>query len=190
MTVSVLTLTFISIDRWYAICYPLRFKSTTSRAKKAICIIWTIALTFGNSFFFLLYQSQFFFLSSTNQSIIYLSVLSSKDIPDLIVMTTRRDTAVRYESMTMLFTQCSPSWSIQSQRTFTILKLILLYTAPLMFMSFAYCQIVRVLWRNDIPGHNRESLDGVCDVYILVDSSIKRDIHDRKLYDRCTLPFQ
>ncbi|XP_058792094.1 orexin/Hypocretin receptor type 1-like [Phymastichus coffea] len=125
VTVSVLTLTFISIDRWYAICYPLRFKSTTGRAKTAIFIIWAVALTF--------------------------------DIPDLIVMTTRRDTAAYYASVTVLFTQCSPSWSIHSQRTFTILKFILLYTAPLTFMSFAYCQIIRVLWRNDIPGHHNLS---------------------------------
>ncbi|XP_011501118.1 PREDICTED: orexin receptor type 2-like [Ceratosolen solmsi marchali] len=55
---------------------------------------------------------------------------------------------------TILFTQCGPTWSNESQITFTIIKLILLYTGPLMFMSFAYCQIVRVLWRNDIPGHN------------------------------------
>ncbi|KAJ1520969.1 hypothetical protein ONE63_004043 [Megalurothrips usitatus] len=46
VTVSVLTLTFISIDRYYAICYPLKFKSTTSRAKKAIVLIWVLALLF------------------------------------------------------------------------------------------------------------------------------------------------
>ncbi|XP_065167250.1 orexin/Hypocretin receptor type 1-like [Atheta coriaria] len=44
VTVSVLTLTFISIDRWYAICYPLRFKSTTRRAQTAICVIWLVSL--------------------------------------------------------------------------------------------------------------------------------------------------
>ncbi|XP_017780791.1 PREDICTED: orexin receptor type 2-like [Nicrophorus vespilloides] len=46
VTVSVLTLTFISIDRWYAICYPLKFRSTTGRAKTAIGIIWFLALLF------------------------------------------------------------------------------------------------------------------------------------------------
>ncbi|XP_013787853.1 orexin receptor type 2-like [Limulus polyphemus] len=40
VSVSVLTLTFISLDRWYAICYPLRFKSTTARAKTVILLIW------------------------------------------------------------------------------------------------------------------------------------------------------
>jgi len=42
-----LTLTFISVDRWYAICFPLKFKSTTSRAKKSIALIWVLALAFG-----------------------------------------------------------------------------------------------------------------------------------------------
>ncbi|XP_047540080.1 orexin/Hypocretin receptor type 1-like [Vanessa atalanta] len=47
VTVSVLTLTFISVDRWYAICFPLKFKSTTSRAKTAILIIWVLSLLFN-----------------------------------------------------------------------------------------------------------------------------------------------
>ncbi|KAG6460120.1 hypothetical protein O3G_MSEX011786 [Manduca sexta] len=48
VTVSVLTLTFISVDRWYAICFPLKFKSTTSRAKTAILIIWILSLSFNS----------------------------------------------------------------------------------------------------------------------------------------------
>ena len=41
---SVLTLSCISIERWYAICHPLKFRSTPSRAKLMICIIWCLAL--------------------------------------------------------------------------------------------------------------------------------------------------
>ncbi|XP_054713537.1 orexin receptor type 2-like [Uloborus diversus] len=47
VSVSVLTLSFISVDRWYAICHPLQFKSTASRAKKAIALIWLVALGLG-----------------------------------------------------------------------------------------------------------------------------------------------
>ncbi|CAG0881065.1 unnamed protein product [Cyprideis torosa] len=43
VTVSVLTLTFISIDRCYAVCSPLKFKSTEGRAKWAILVIWIVA---------------------------------------------------------------------------------------------------------------------------------------------------
>nr|QRN45465.1 allatotropin receptor [Carausius morosus] len=46
VAVSVLTLTFISVDRWYAICFPLQFRSTTKRAKVAIIVIWLLALSF------------------------------------------------------------------------------------------------------------------------------------------------
>lgn len=40
VTVSVLTLTFISIDRWYAICFPLQYVSTNGRAWCSVGLIW------------------------------------------------------------------------------------------------------------------------------------------------------
>ncbi|ESO92447.1 hypothetical protein LOTGIDRAFT_52425, partial [Lottia gigantea] len=43
VSVSVLTLSAISIERWYAICHPLRFKSTLSRARNMIIIIWIVS---------------------------------------------------------------------------------------------------------------------------------------------------
>lgn len=47
MSVSVLTLTCISIDRWYAICRPLEFSSTKYRAKVTIGLIWLLSLLIG-----------------------------------------------------------------------------------------------------------------------------------------------
>lgn len=42
--------------------------------------------------------------------------------------------------------------------TFQVLKTILLFVVPLAFMSFAYYQIVRVLWSTEsIPGGRRET---------------------------------
>lgn len=46
VTVSILTLTFISIDRWYAIVFPLRYKPQPGRAVIYIAIIWTIGFLF------------------------------------------------------------------------------------------------------------------------------------------------
>ncbi|XP_016144642.1 orexin receptor type 2-like, partial [Sinocyclocheilus grahami] len=40
VSVSVLTLSCIAQDRWYAICHPLKFKSTAKRARKSIVLIW------------------------------------------------------------------------------------------------------------------------------------------------------
>ncbi|XP_053403183.1 orexin receptor type 2-like [Mercenaria mercenaria] len=40
ISVSVMTLCAISVERWYAICHPLRFHSTVRRARYIIAIIW------------------------------------------------------------------------------------------------------------------------------------------------------
>lgn len=44
ISVSVLTLTAISIDRYYAICHPLKFKSSLNQAKRMIALIWLVSL--------------------------------------------------------------------------------------------------------------------------------------------------
>uniref|UniRef100_A0A8C9RXK2 Orexin receptor type 2 n=2 Tax=Scleropages formosus TaxID=113540 RepID=A0A8C9RXK2_SCLFO len=41
--VSVLTLSCIAQDRWYAICHPLMFKSTARRARRSIILIWAVS---------------------------------------------------------------------------------------------------------------------------------------------------
>uniref|UniRef100_UPI00398EF5FD orexin receptor type 2 n=1 Tax=Pristiophorus japonicus TaxID=55135 RepID=UPI00398EF5FD len=43
VSVSVLTLSCIALDRWYAICHPLMFKSTAKRARNSIIMIWIIS---------------------------------------------------------------------------------------------------------------------------------------------------
>lgn len=43
VSVSVLTLSCIAQDRWYAICHPLKFKSTAKRARKSIVLIWVVS---------------------------------------------------------------------------------------------------------------------------------------------------
>lgn len=43
VSVSVLTLSCIAQDRWYAICHPLKFKSTAKRARRSIIMIWLVS---------------------------------------------------------------------------------------------------------------------------------------------------
>lgn len=43
VSVSVLTLSCIAQDRWYAICHPLKFKSTAKRARRSIILIWLVS---------------------------------------------------------------------------------------------------------------------------------------------------
>ncbi|XP_059610729.1 orexin/Hypocretin receptor type 1-like [Phlebotomus argentipes] len=122
VTVSVLTLTFISIDRWYAICFPLRYVSTNERAIGSIAFIWLVALI--------------------------------SDIPEFLTLTTQHK-QLRFGST--LFTQCVAQWDNQTEKNFHIARFVMLYTLPLLIMTIAYFQIVRVLWKSDtIPGH-RES---------------------------------
>ncbi|XP_010619904.1 orexin receptor type 1 isoform X1 [Fukomys damarensis] len=45
VSVAVLTLSFIALDRWYAICHPLLFKSTARRTRGSILGIWAVSLT-------------------------------------------------------------------------------------------------------------------------------------------------
>lgn len=44
MSVSVLTLTVISVERYYAICHPFHFKATSRRARTMILVVWIISL--------------------------------------------------------------------------------------------------------------------------------------------------
>ncbi|XP_057326555.1 orexin/Hypocretin receptor type 1-like isoform X1 [Microplitis mediator] len=118
VSVSILTLTFISIDRWYAICFPLEFKSTTKRAKKCICCIWLFSFIF--------------------------------DIPDLIFLQVT-PSLLKIESIYL--TRCERSWSVKTEKIFNFIVFAFLYFGPLLFMTYTYYQIIRVLRRSNIPGY-------------------------------------
>lgn len=92
--------------------------------------------------------------SNTLKIILFYSTLAVyvTDIPELIVLTTVKK---ELKVDVIYFTQCVPSWSYQAETTFNTLKIVLFYALPLLFMTVAYWQIVRVLWKSDnIPGHS------------------------------------
>ncbi|XP_066143019.1 orexin receptor type 2-like [Euwallacea fornicatus] len=112
VTVSILTLTYISIDRWYAFCYPLSFRTTTAKAQGAICIIWI--------------------LSTVCQ------------IPETYSLRT-----VPYQDFEIYLTQCVPAWGQKIDKIYFIVKTIIFFVLPLIFMSVAYTKIVMILWRSN-----------------------------------------
>ncbi|XP_074604426.1 orexin/Hypocretin receptor type 1-like isoform X1 [Brevipalpus obovatus] len=62
VSVSVYTLTFISIDRWCAICRPLKFKSTMRRTRVNIFFIWAASMI-------VLSPELFYFAEKQNQEL-------------------------------------------------------------------------------------------------------------------------
>lgn len=65
---------------------------------------------------------------------------------------------------TIYFTQCGPNWSKETDTIFLLVKMALLYAVPLVFMSFAYMQIIKVLWRS---GRARNHAFGNCTVLLI-----------------------
>jgi len=125
VSVSVLTLTFIAYDRYNAICRPLQFSTRRSKAAVVIGAIWTISSMVG--------------------------------IPDAISLQAqnfhfpKNDPCIQDDILWDL-TTCVPTWSESVDFSFTIVKGIVLYTLPLIFMSIGYYFIVKTLWRrNNIP---------------------------------------
>lgn len=72
------------------------------------------------------------------------------DIPEMIYVTTIPQVV---EIDTVLLTQCEPTWSMKTDTIFVILKMVLFYLIPLLFMSIAYLQIIRVLWKSGKVPH-------------------------------------
>lgn len=75
---------------------------------------------------------------------------SFTDIPEMIYVTTIPTVD---EVDTVLLTQCAPTWSTETDTIFVILKMVLFYLIPLLFMSIAYLQIIRVLWKSGNVPH-------------------------------------
>ncbi|KAL6487589.1 hypothetical protein MHYP_G00042150 [Metynnis hypsauchen] len=124
VSVSVLTLSCIAQDRWYAICHPLKFKSTAKRARKSIVLIWLVSCVI-----------------MIPQAIV---MECSSLLPDLLPELTNK---------TSLFTVCDEHWGDEIYpKVYHTCFFIVTYFAPLCLMVLAYIQICHKLWCQQIPG--------------------------------------
>jgi len=121
VSVSVFTLTFIAYDRYNAICRPLQFSSRKTNAALVITIIWSVSAIIG--------------------------------IPDAVTLelfkplNLQDDPCVNFEEVIYDMARCQPKWSVEIDMIFLVIKGILLYTLPLIFMCVAYYYIFKTLWR-------------------------------------------
>lgn len=84
--------------------------------------------------------------------------VTAPDIPELIVLETKSSDQVNENVETIIFTTCAPNWSKELDIVYIIIRSLILYAVPLMFMSVAYYQIVKVLWSTEtIPGDRTEA---------------------------------
>lgn len=75
------------------------------------------------------------------------------DIPEAVYLQTFPKEELQ-EIDAIYFTQCGPNWSTEAETIFRLVTMAFLYAVPLAFMSIAYIQIIRVLWKSGhTPNH-------------------------------------
>uniref|UniRef100_UPI00398F16F7 orexin/Hypocretin receptor type 1-like n=1 Tax=Pristiophorus japonicus TaxID=55135 RepID=UPI00398F16F7 len=123
VSVSVLTPSSIALDRWYAICHPLLFKSTAKRARNSIIVIWLIS-----------------FVIMIPQAIV---MEYSSMIPELANKTMLFSVCNQHWGGEYM----RHRWTILYHNVYHVCFCIVTYMAPLLLMFFAYFQIFRKLCR-------------------------------------------
>lgn len=67
---------------------------------------------------------------------------------------------------TIYLTQCGPTWSLDTDTFWTVLKLFLLYVVPLAFMTVTYYQITKVLWKSGNVSYTAGKLNQIFNQFI------------------------
>lgn len=134
--VSVLTLTVISIERWWAICHPLRFKSTTSRARNIIIVIWIVSLL----------------IPIPDVIAVEISSIIPPKYQEMTVLLTRCQPAFKQ------------LWDTKAQTVYQIFLTVVMFLIPLVLMAFAYSRIARCLWVDAVPGGDEENRGNICNI--------------------------
>ncbi|KAG9510961.1 Orexin receptor type 2, partial [Fragariocoptes setiger] len=181
VSVSVLTLTFISLDRWYAICYPLKFTSSTSRARLAIFIIWIVSMLVALPDLIMLttIEPSMFVDDTTGSSANHTASVAndqqqqssvnsnqSRSIDTTATVTTPYTSAewlvANYLTIeidnSVMYTDCNYSWSENETRAYQLCIVLMLFVTPFMLMSVSYFHIIKVLWRDDSVSATLDSM--------------------------------
>ncbi|XP_077864375.1 orexin receptor type 2-like [Saccoglossus kowalevskii] len=116
MSVSVLTLSAIAVDRYFAICQPLMFKTTARRALTTILIIWVVS-----------------FIIPIPQSVMHVTE-----------PTTHADSPFSYLSLTKCYEKLWQE-TIQ-QKIYHVVLVCIIYIIPLSMVTVAYILVCKQLW--------------------------------------------
>jgi len=171
VAVSVLTLTAISIERWYAICHPLRFHSTVGRARLTIVLIWAVSACAA--------LPEFIFSEEVKwrpNTILFSSCYPALMNPDHMVLFN-----------TILFSSCYPALMNPDHMVlFQCVLMVAFYFLPISLMAFTYTHIAIVLMNGHIPGEPRTFLLNYYIIIIVSNVYFTKNVirHDREMKKR------
>ncbi|XP_073531527.1 orexin receptor type 2 isoform X1 [Phyllobates terribilis] len=174
VSVSVLTLSCIALDRWYAICHPLMFKSTAKRARNSIIIIWIVSCVIMIPQAIVM-ERKSVFPDLANKTVLFTvcderweegTLIAGGDFNftlNLMVASSSGWGTVPMRQhhslnrvlhalrLTDVFWIMNPQGEIYS-KVYHICFFFITYMVPLCLMILAYLQIFRKLWCRQIPG--------------------------------------
>uniref|UniRef100_A0A1I8HJP5 G_PROTEIN_RECEP_F1_2 domain-containing protein n=1 Tax=Macrostomum lignano TaxID=282301 RepID=A0A1I8HJP5_9PLAT len=151
VTVSVLTLTFNSVERLLAICFPLTFKTTKRRICNLIMLIWTVALVSNLHYPFKMEIEPF---ASLPKDQILLTQCRSTwgPKPYFVNSNLTLNSTGENSSAEMRGPLWIESSGIDPDTVAKVVDSMLFFVLPLAWMLIAYTMICRRLWYSAVPG--------------------------------------
>ncbi|KAL8621663.1 hypothetical protein ACOMHN_024634 [Nucella lapillus] len=161
VSVSVLTLSAIAVERWYAICYDdddddgdddnvddISFQNTSVSVS-----VLTLSAIAVERWYAICYPLSFRSTLSRARNMIIIIWIAAMIIalPELIVADTH-PYPFPPPFQSALLTVCRPSWEPWKQSIYQLILALAMYLAPMVLMILTYTHIALVLWMQEIPG--------------------------------------